>query len=51
MSTKPRENPILDENEQDIEDNFDNLKPVENLKQRMLELKQASQKYLQINNL
>lgn len=47
MSKKPRENPILDENEQDIEDNFENLQPVENLEQRMLELKQASQKYLQ----
>lgn len=47
MNEKTKEYHILDENEQDIEDNFDNLEPVENLEQRMLELKHAAKEYLQ----
>lgn len=47
MNKKTQEYPILDEYEQYIEDNFENLKSVENLEQRMLELKQAAKKYIE----
>ncbi|MDX2050629.1 MAG: CopG family antitoxin [Rickettsiaceae bacterium] len=47
MSKKTNKNRVLDEYEKDLEDNFEKLQSIDNLEERMLELKQAATEYIQ----
>jgi len=47
MNKKTYQGPVLDEYEQDIEDNFEKLQPIDDLNKRMFELKQAAKDYIQ----